>query len=228
MPLPDRSPEEPARRERNAQATRQRILDAAEREFAARGFAGARLRQIGDTASVQSALIHHYFADKRGLYRAVLDRALLSTSTDSVTLLGSRSDLPGLIEGFVDLLVRFQLEHEHVLAILRHESMSGGDVFAEVCRERARPILEALSASLEDRRRAGEVRDDVPVAQLLLALMGMIFHPFSEATLVEAMMPGAIPRGPAAIDRHKRALVALIHGALRPPSPPPPASLSTP
>src|SRR4051812_45471354 len=63
-----------ARRERNAAATRQRILDSGEHEFAARGFAGARLREIAETAGVQPALIHHYFTDKQGLYRAVLDR----------------------------------------------------------------------------------------------------------------------------------------------------------
>jgi hypothetical protein len=103
-----------------------------------------------------------------------------------------------------------------VLAILRHESMSGGDVFAEVCRERARPILEALSAYLEAQQRAGEVGADVPVSQILLALLGMILYPLAEATLVEAMMPGAVPREPAAITRHKRGLVALILGALRP------------
>src|SRR5829696_7533082 len=90
-------------RERNAAVTRQRLLEAAEREFAARGFAGARLRAIAAAADVQSALIHHYFADKQGLYRAVVDRALLPTSTESWTLLGSCLDLEGLFTGFVDL-----------------------------------------------------------------------------------------------------------------------------
>ena len=61
---------------RTAEATRRRILDAAEQEFAARGFAGARLREIAGAARVQPALIHHYFADKSGLYEAVLDRGL--------------------------------------------------------------------------------------------------------------------------------------------------------
>src|SRR4051794_30056411 len=68
-----RAAEGAPRRERNAAATQKRLLDAAESEFAARGFAGARLREIADTAGVQPALIHHYFVDKQGLYRAVLD-----------------------------------------------------------------------------------------------------------------------------------------------------------
>src|SRR5690242_14615551 len=98
---------EPERRERNAAATRLRLLGAAEREFAARGFAGARLRDIAENAGVQAALIHHYFGDKYGLYREVLDRALLESSKESWSLLGSRRDIEGLLDGFVDILVSF-------------------------------------------------------------------------------------------------------------------------
>src|SRR5262245_24272789 len=130
--LPPRSPqlrstrarplgEESPRRERNAAATRERLLDAAEREFAALGFAGARLREIADAAGVKPALIHHYFADKLGLYRAVLDRAIAQTSRESWNLLGTQHDLEGLVGGFVDMLVGFHAAHENLLAILRHE-----------------------------------------------------------------------------------------------------------
>jgi AcrR family transcriptional regulator len=213
---PSEGPASAPRRERNAAATRGRILDAAEREFAARGFAGARLREIGDAAGVQPALIHHYFSDKRGLYRAVLDRALLPTSAESQTLVSGRPDLRGLVTGLVDLLVRFYATHQHVLAILRHESMSGGEVFADVCRERAQPIAFAVTAYLEERQRAGEVRSDVGAREMVLAALGMIALPFSEAMMVEAMMPGVLPLDDEGLERHKRTLGALILRALRP------------
>src|SRR4051812_14920538 len=144
-------PEAAPPRERNAAATKQRLLDAAEGEFAARGFAGARLREIADAASVQPALIHHYFTDKHGLYRAVLDRALLATSTESWTLLSSRHDLEGLLEGFVEMLLRFNAAHQNLLAILRHEALSGSTVFVEVCKERTVPVIEAVKLHLEER-----------------------------------------------------------------------------
>src|SRR6202789_3913652 len=138
------------KRERNAAATRARILDAGEREFAARGFAGARLREIAETAGVQPALIHHYFTDKHGLYRAVLDRALLPTSTESWTLLSRVRELPGLVAGFIELLLRFYAAHHNLLAILRHEALSGSPVLEELARERMLPIIEAVTRFLED------------------------------------------------------------------------------
>jgi len=53
--------------------TRQRILDAALREFSASGFAGARMDRIATAASVNKALIYYYFDSKENLYAAVLE-----------------------------------------------------------------------------------------------------------------------------------------------------------
>ena len=44
-------------RRRNPDASRRRILDAAERAFALRGFGGARLRDIAQEAGVHHALV---------------------------------------------------------------------------------------------------------------------------------------------------------------------------
>jgi TetR/AcrR family transcriptional regulator len=218
-PSRERAPgpiEKGEKRERNAAATRARILDAGEREFAARGFAGARLREIAVTAGVQPALIHHYFTDKQGLYRAVLDRALLPTSTESWTLLGSRSDLEGLLEGFIDLLLRFYAANRHLLSILRHEALSGSTVLDEVNRERAGPIIEAVTRFLEERQRAGEVRADVPASEMVLATLSVVVYPFVEEGMLKALMPSAVVDDDAALERRKSAIVKLMLEGIRP------------
>lgn len=61
---------------RDAEVTRQQILDAAEMEFARHGMKGARLSAIADRASITTAMIHYYFENKEGLYKAVLQRPL--------------------------------------------------------------------------------------------------------------------------------------------------------
>jgi AcrR family transcriptional regulator len=57
---------------RNPERTRRRILDAALKEFSARGFAGARVGSITRRAKVNKRMLYHYFGDKEGLFRAVL------------------------------------------------------------------------------------------------------------------------------------------------------------
>jgi AcrR family transcriptional regulator len=97
-PLPNSSrphaPEPHApRKERNALETKRRILEAAEGEFAAKGFDGARLGTIARAAAVQQALIHHYFGDKEGLHGEVV-RSGLAAMTEGVWELLSRMDAP--------------------------------------------------------------------------------------------------------------------------------------
>ncbi len=213
---PSAGPASTRRLERNAAATRLRILDAAEREFAARGFAGARLREIAEAASVQPALIHHYFADKQGLYCAVLDRALLPTSMESWSLLGSARDLPSLIEGLVEMLLRFHLAHEHLLAVLRHEAVSGSAVLTEVFKERTAPVVVALERFLEERQRLGEVRGDLPASEIVLAGMSMVAYPFIDAGMLDVVMPSARIRDDAALARRKKVIVTLLLDAIRP------------
>ena len=87
------SPAPPARKERNALDSKRRILEAAESEFAAKGFDGARLGTIARAAEVQQALIHHYFGDKEGLHGEVV-RSGLAAMTEGVWELLSRMDAP--------------------------------------------------------------------------------------------------------------------------------------
>jgi AcrR family transcriptional regulator len=58
---------------RNAAATRRRILEAAEIEFADHGFDGVSVRQIALRAEVPVALINYHFGSKEGLYRAIFE-----------------------------------------------------------------------------------------------------------------------------------------------------------
>ena len=59
---------------RNPDRTRERILSAASKEFAARGFAGARVDAIAQRAAINKRMLYHYFGDKEGLFKAVLRR----------------------------------------------------------------------------------------------------------------------------------------------------------
>ena len=68
---------------RDAEATRQRLLDAAAEEFAARGIAGARVDRIADAARSNKAQIYHYFGSKDGLFDAVFDRIVQATVTET-------------------------------------------------------------------------------------------------------------------------------------------------
>ena len=86
--------------------SRDRILDAAERLFAAQGFARTTIKQIGRAAGVNSALLYYYFTGKERLYREVLQRLVVGL----VSRTGEGLDAPGSPEARVRAFIEAQAE----------------------------------------------------------------------------------------------------------------------
>ena len=60
------------------QGAKSKILNAAKKEFAQRGYAGARMNNIAEQAGVNKAMLHYYFNSKENLYLQILQN-LFST-----------------------------------------------------------------------------------------------------------------------------------------------------
>src|SRR3954465_11312215 len=61
------------RRAHDASASRRALLDAASVLFDERGYERTTVREIGERAGVDAALIARYFGGKEGLYLATMD-----------------------------------------------------------------------------------------------------------------------------------------------------------
>ncbi len=78
----------PTRREENACATRDALLETARELFGKQGFAAVGIEQIAARAGVTTGALYHHFGSKRGLFRAVFD-ALEAESMERATAIGS-------------------------------------------------------------------------------------------------------------------------------------------
>ena len=58
----------------SVRATRERILDTAERHFATYGFSGTSLRALTEEAEVNLAAVNYHFGSKEALYEQVFVR----------------------------------------------------------------------------------------------------------------------------------------------------------
>lgn len=185
------------KKERNSADTKERILKAAEKEFAAKGFDGARLSTIAKAADVQQALIHHYFEDKENLRAEVL-RGGVATMADAAwkilremdapTQKGKRrtpAELRVLAEAFVDLMLLFFVTNRSFLAILRHEGARATKIVAET----VKPVFEAVVAKLEEMKKRGEIKKDIDPRHLVLSCLAMAAFPFQEEMFVRALWP---------------------------------------
>ena len=77
---------------RAAASTRDRLLDAARQEFAARGFDGAKVQRIVQRARVNKAMLYYHFPSKAALYLAIL-REQVRAVGDAVLVLHDGHEL---------------------------------------------------------------------------------------------------------------------------------------
>ena len=96
--------------------TRDRILHAAEREFAAHGYDGVAMRQIAAAADATLSLLHYYFGSKLELYRSVWEwRYALIKDVRSAALEAFNFDRAEkeVVTDLVDLFFRAPLQLAH-------------------------------------------------------------------------------------------------------------------
>jgi AcrR family transcriptional regulator len=75
------------RRRHDARASREALLDAADALFHERGYDAATVRDIGERAGVDAALIARYFGSKEGLYLATLEQGRAPMPNDPMEVL---------------------------------------------------------------------------------------------------------------------------------------------
>jgi TetR/AcrR family transcriptional regulator len=111
---------------RPATVSPERILAVAALEFAARGYAGARVDRIARRARVNKAMLYYHFGSKQALYRAIL-RQIFSRAADRLREV-SDSDAPPAhkIERIIAVMAGFIAEHECFPAIMLREVAEGG------------------------------------------------------------------------------------------------------
>jgi len=131
---------------RPSEITRERILKAAERLFAERGYEATSIRAIVGKARVNQAAINYHFAGKDGLYREVLRaafRALTEHQLASAEEIKAMSREQALVE-----FVRHQLqplvgrdELSRHLRIFNWETVRPTAVFRKLLSEEAAPFM---------------------------------------------------------------------------------------
>jgi AcrR family transcriptional regulator len=178
-------------------ATRDAILDSAERLFAQQGFASTTIKQIGADAGVNAALLYYYFSDKTGLYHAVLSRLLSGLAADGMRRLRDVRDprvaIRALVEGQVEmLLVRPQLPQLLVRELVDHQAMHAQGLITEHMAGLFGAVCDAIRAG----QRGGQFRAELEPRYAAVSTISQVAYFFIARPAVGLLMgqgPGALP-----------------------------------
>jgi AcrR family transcriptional regulator len=131
---------------RPSEVTRDRIMKAAERLFAERGYDGTSVRAIVGRARVNQAAINYHFDGKDGLYREVLRAAFRGLTADQLAHAGEASAMSR--EEALAAFIRRQLrpllardEASRHIRIFNWENVRPTPVFRKLLSEEAAPFM---------------------------------------------------------------------------------------
>lgn len=200
---------------RDAERSREQILDAAEQLFAERGYEATSLAEVGRRAGVSRATPGYFFGSKAELHRAVLERCFAdvrrAVREGKERALASGQTAEVILAGAVADYATFVAARPNFVRLIEREALSDRTVL-EGMPLRLAVWNEALSAF---RQELGlDISDTDEAAHLLLSLVALTWFPIIHGgTFLKAV--GLDPSRPDFAEHRRRHITTLLLGALR-------------
>jgi AcrR family transcriptional regulator len=152
-----------AARSRRTQA---RILDAAEELFSHHGIYGVSIRDIADRAGVDTALLHYHFANKDGIYEAVMLRragdvndARRRAMDEYARRSGGKPDIEGIVRAYMQpVFERLRTggpgfnNYAALIALANNSALWGGGTVKEYFDPAVQRLVDLLRQALPKAR----------------------------------------------------------------------------
>lgn len=172
---------------RDAEATRTRIVMAAEQAFVEHGFDGARVDDIATAAEANKRMLYAYFGSKEGLYVEVLRRNFERVSEVSRAASDPALDPRAQAAEVIARYFRFLRENRGFVRLVAWEGASSvphaGDAMTEVAASGLSRFRDALQRGVEE----GVFRADLDVGDLVLSVSGLGLSYFGLRAMRQAL-----------------------------------------
>ena len=165
-------------RTRDAEATRNRILEAAKKEFARDGLGGARVDVIAERALANKRMIYHYFDSKEGLFQTVLENAYLDIRTAEQKLNLDHLDPVAALERLVRFTWDYYLKNPEFITLVNSENLHRAKHLkkSDVLQTYSRRFVAMVGAILTRGVAAGVFRPGVDPIQLNITIAAIGYY----------------------------------------------------
>ena len=216
QPLPDEPvppvaafPDPP--RQRDAERTRAEILDVATKEFADRGYAGARVDEIAAKTSTTKRMIYYYFGGKEQLYIAVLEQAYGLIRTLEQRLDVEHLDPARAMRALAELTLDHHASHPAFIRLVSIENIHHAEHMArsQAIAELGSPAIDLLERLLERGRTEGVFRTDVDAVDVHMIISSFCVFRIANRHTFQVIF-GRDMLDPRHRDHHRRMLGDLV------------------
>jgi AcrR family transcriptional regulator len=178
-------------RQRLAASTRARIFKMAIREFADKGFSGARVETIASRAKVNIRMIYHYFGGKEALYIEVLEHVLSNLRDEERKLeldVEHIEPATGILQLY-DFTEGHFSAHPELLNLLSSENLNRARFLkrSKLIPRISSPVLDLLRTLLARGESSGALRSGIDPLHLYVLLVSLCYFHKSNAYTISRM-----------------------------------------
>jgi len=157
--------------------TKELLLAAATKLFAAKGFDGAVLKEIAEASGVNISLVSYHFNGKDGLYRACLEqfgRERLSLAERILSPATTQEEVRVRLQMFIEQMLSCYVDEPDLTAIIHRECELGLPVAKDIFEQTFLKVFECLVRFIESAVKKGFLRKDIDSFIAASILMGSL------------------------------------------------------
>ncbi len=156
--------------------------------FTRHGFDAVSTRQLAAAAGTTPAMIHYYFEDKHGLYRALLEE-VIPPVLEGLELRTAELSRSLTVADFMAAYLGMFRANPWLPPLVFREMQAGGERFQRHFIERfASRARHLLGTALESDKRTGRVRADLDAQLALVSVMSLCVFPFLARPMLEKVL----------------------------------------
>ena len=170
-----------ADRARDAEATREDILEAATEEFADKGLSGARIDKIAERTSTSKRMIYYYFGSKDALYRAVLQREYMRIRSAEAAIALEKLAPEKAVGEIVRRSFDSHMERPEFIRLVMNENIHHAEHLKQVkgLHRLNTAMLESLSEVIARGVKSGAFRREIDALDLHINITALCFYTVS-------------------------------------------------
>jgi TetR/AcrR family fatty acid metabolism transcriptional regulator len=153
---------------------RERILAAAERVFARRGFFASRVSEIAKDAGVADGTIYLYFKSKDDLLISLFENRMKQVNEALRTAIANEKTTHGRLRAFIKTYLQLIHDEPAATEVLTIELRQSNKFMKEYENAEFADFLRMLGGLIAKGQEAGELDDDVPAHIAARMIFGML------------------------------------------------------
>jgi AcrR family transcriptional regulator len=171
--------------------SKEKIIKAAIKVFAAEGYDRASMDEIARVARLTKPMIYYHFKNKKDLYLYLLESHVERFYSRLQDILTAPRDHLQILSMLIDYYDESFRTNPEMLQLFQRETVGNGRLLEHLTEKHLYKIQESISAFFRDGARAGAFRSSLNYDLCALTLPAILMFHFSQGRVIQQLLKNA-------------------------------------